>query len=85
MGDTMQDPTEAIRRQEVIEINAAQGSREALEAKHEQVWDTQQLREDFDVTGFMAPYVGVRRKADNVIGSLQFQHDPRLYFSFKAD
>jgi hypothetical protein len=85
MGDTMQDPTEAIRRQEVIEINAAPGSREALEAKHEQVWSTQQLREDFDVTGFMAPYVGVRRKSDGVVGSLQFQHDPRLYFSFKAD
>ena len=81
----MQDPTEAIRRQEVAEINAAPGSREALEAKHGQVWSTQELGEDFDVTGFMAPYVGVRRKSDGVVGSLQFQHDPRLYFSFKAD
>jgi hypothetical protein len=81
----MSDPTEAIRRQEVAEINAAPGSREALEAKHEQVWDTQQLREDFDVTGFMAPYIGVRRKSDGAKGSLQFQHDPRFYFNFSAD
>ena len=81
----MQDPTEAIRRQEVAEINAAPGSREALEAKHGQVWDTQQLREDFDVTGFMAPYVIVRRRSDGVVGSLQFQHDPRLYFNYSAN
>lgn len=37
----MSDPTEAIRRQQVAEINAEPGSREALEAQHGQVWDTQ--------------------------------------------
>ena len=81
----MHDPTETIRRQEVIEINSEPSSREALESKHGQVWDTDQLRRDFDVLGFMAPYVGVRRKSDNVVGSLQFQHDPRFYFGFKAE
>jgi len=81
----MHDETETIRRQEITAINAEPGSREALEAKHGQVWDTQQLQEDFDVTGFLAPYVVVRRKSDGVVGSLKFQHDPRLYFGFQAD
>ena len=81
----MSDPTESIRRQEVVTINAEPGSREALEARHGQVWDTGELRRDFDVTGFLAPYVVVCRKADNVVGSLQFQHDPRLYYGFQAD
>ena len=81
----MFDLTETIRRQEVVEINANPGSREALEGKHGQVWDTQQLREDFAVLGFMAPYVVVLRKADGIKGSLQFQHDPRLYYGFQAD
>lgn len=81
----MSDSTETIRREEVVEINSNPGSREALETKHGKVWDTQELREDFDVLGFLAPYVVVRRKVDGVVGSLQFQHSPRLYYGFQAD
>ena len=79
----MNDPTEAARRERLAEINAEPGSREALEAQHGQVWDGEQLRQDFDVIGFLAPLVVVRRKADGVKGSLEFQHGPpRLYFNF---
>jgi len=81
----MGDPTEPIRRERLKEINAEPGSREALEAQHGQVWDTTELRRDFDVLGFMAPLVVVRRKADGVRGSLEFQHDPRFYFNFQAE
>lgn len=69
----------------MAEINAAPGSREALEAEHGQVWDTDQLREEFEVTGFMAPVVAVRRKADGVVGSLYFQASPRFYYGFQPD
>jgi len=79
----MSDPTETIRRLELAQINAAPGSREALEAKHGQVWDTQELGQDFHVEGFLAPYVIVRRRSDGQRGSLMFQHDPRLYFLFE--
>ena len=81
----MSDPTEAIRRQQVAEINANPGSREALEAKHGQIWDTKELQQDFEVLGFLAPYVVVRRKSDGAKGTLMFQHSPRLYHSFSAD
>lgn len=78
----MADPTEDIRREMVGTLNAVAGSREALEAKHGQVWDTAQLQEDFTVHGFLAPFVMVTRKADGQKGMLLFQHSPRLYFSF---
>ena len=32
----------------------------------------------------MAPYVVVRRNADGVKGSLEFQHEPRFYFKWQA-
>ena len=78
----MHDPTEAIRRERLAEINAEPGSRPALEARYGQVWDTQELSRDFEVEGFMAPLVVVRRKADGQLGSLEFQHQPRFYFNF---
>ncbi len=81
----MTDPTEEVRRERLAEINAAPGSRQALEGQYGQVWDTKQLTEDFEVIGFLAPLVVVRRKADGVKGSLEFQHQPRLYFNFVPD
>jgi len=81
----MTDPTESTRRLIVAEINYDPGSREALEAAHGQVWSTPELTQDFEVLGFLAPFVGVRRKSDNKRGSLLFQHSPRFYFGFQED
>lgn len=79
----MHDPTEHVRRELLVEINAEPGSREYLEARHGPVWDTGQLAQDFEVLGFMAPVVVVRRRFDGVKGSLFFQHHPRFYFGFE--
>jgi hypothetical protein len=79
------DPTEAVRRQLVQEINSNPGSREALEAKYGQAWDTEQLGQDFVVQGFLAPFVVVKRKADGARGTLEFQHAPRFYYNFQPD
>lgn len=81
----MPDATEPYRRHRIAEINAEPGSREALEAQHGQVWNTEELSQDFEVTGFMAPIVVVRRKSDGKKGSLEFQHNPRFYFGFTLD
>jgi hypothetical protein len=80
----MTDPTESIRCEMLAEFNAGPGSREYLEHKHGQVWDTSQLQEDFEVIGFMAPLIVVRRRADGVKGSLMFQANPRFYFGFES-
>ena len=82
---TMIDPTEGARRALVAEINCQSADRVALEARYGQVWNTSQLANDFEVLEFAAPFAVVKRKADNKLGSLMFQHHPRYYFSFQED
>ena len=81
----MKDETEEVRREMINEINAEPGSREYLETTHDRVYDKSQLLEEFEVLGFMAPVVAVKRRSDGVKGSLTFQHRPRFYFDFKED
>ena len=76
------DTTENARRELTSKLNSQAGNRASLEAKYGQVWDSDQLRQDFEVKGFLAPLVAVRRKSDGVAGSLMFQHAPRFYFCF---
>jgi hypothetical protein len=45
-------------------------------------WTTKQLQEEFEVLGYMAPFVAVRRKSDGARGSLEFTHSPRVYFGW---
>ena len=79
---------EGLRRGMVAEINSQVQSddsiteRQRLEKVEGQVWNTQELRTDFEVLGFLAPFVTVRRKVDKVKGTLTFQHHPRFYFDF---
>jgi len=79
------DPTEESRRALLVTVNATPVDRAALETKHGQVWSTEELARDFEVLGFAAPFVVVRRKTDGRAGSLMFQHHPRFYFSFEVD
>jgi hypothetical protein len=79
----MHDETEAPRRKRLAEINVEPGSREALEAQYGKVWSTDELTEEFEAIGFMAPLIVVRRRSDGVKGSLEFQHSPRFYFGWK--
>ena len=89
--NTTHDETEGLRRMRLAVVNGAVESqdplaeRKRLEALHGQVWDATQLASDFEVLGFLAPYVVVRRRGDGRKGSLEFQHYPRFYFNFAAD
>ena len=77
------DETGDIRRMMCANINAKQAERAKLEELHGQVWDTDELQESFNVSGFMAPFVKARRKSDGVEGLLMFQHRPRFYWGFE--
>lgn len=79
------DPTEQIRRDMVDEFKSNPNERAQLEAQYGQVWDTNALQLDFEVLGFMAPFVVVKRKATGEKGSLMFQSNPRLYFGWAPD
>jgi len=85
----MADLTEDFRKEEVSRINSevetddVEVERKRLEAEYGEVWNTKELTENFDVTGFMAPYCGVKRKSDGKKGTMEFQHMPRFYFNFR--
>lgn len=86
------DETESFRRSEVNRINSEvvssneDAERARLESLHgkNNVWDTQQVRDQFEVLSFAAPYCSVRRKSDGKKGLLEFQHSPRFYFNFES-
>lgn len=79
------DETENLRRQRLIELNCEPGSREALEAKYGKVWSTDDLRVEFEVLGFMAPFVIVANRETGQRGSLEFQHQPRFFFNWQPE
>jgi hypothetical protein len=84
-GQTADDPTEEIRRQLALVINASPRSREVLESEFGPVLDPTELARQFEMLGFRAPFVVVRRNSDHQVGSFLFQHHPRFYFSFVAN
>jgi len=77
----MSDDTEQARR---AMLTAGQPAAD-LAAETGQTWTTQQLTADFEVKGYMAPYVVVKRRSDGAVGSLEFTHNPRIYFGWRAD
>lgn len=86
----MTDPTENIRRNLVdsihnqVKSNDKDQERKRLEEQYGRVWDTTELTPDFEVLGFMAPFVVVRNRETGEKGTLLFQHHPRFYFCWKA-
>lgn len=82
---TLSDPTEQLRKQRVAEINSKENTRQSLEEKHGQVWSTEEMQQEFDAIGFLAPLIVVSRKSDGVKGSLEFSHNPRYYFNWQVD
>ena len=89
MGESLE--SEFVRRNGTADINGAVQSedkdqeRKRLEAENGQVWSGDELRRDFEVIGFCAPCVSVRRRSDGVKGSMFFQNNPRLYWGFEPD
>lgn len=67
-----------IRRNMVAEINTSP----VPEGK---TWTTAEMQEEFNVLGFMAPFVIVARKSDGKRGTLEFKHSPRVYFNWQED
>lgn len=73
--------TDNIRRDMIANGEPEQN----LAATTDTTYDTQALSAEFEVLGFSAPFVIVRRFSDGVKGSLEFTHSPRVYFNFQKD
>jgi hypothetical protein len=54
-----------------------------LPGPDEPQWDTVTLSRDFKVLSFGAPYALVERRSDGKRGTLQFNHEPRVYWDFQ--
>lgn len=80
----MDDTVEDVRRAIAVTVNRDPSERAELEAIHGKVWDTEELRREFEVISFGAPLVVVRRKDDRTVGVLMFQHHPRYYFNYMS-
>jgi hypothetical protein len=66
-------------------LSTALNSTGIPEAYKGPTWTTQQLVKQFEVIGFAAPFVRVRRREDEVAGTLMFVHSPRIYFRWEPD
>lgn len=77
MTATKVDETEQVRREMLPIINSAPD--DAIEGK---TWATAQMTEEFEVIGFAAPLVVVRKRDTGEKGSLMFRHSPRIYFGW---
>ena len=76
----MKDDTEKLRQ---LMLNYGVPQADLAEAKVK--WDHDEVREHFEIIGFMAPFCVAIRKSDGKRGSLEFTHHPRFYFNFVAD
>jgi hypothetical protein len=78
----MSDPTEPARR---CMLATGQPYRDLARTPEHMRWTTSELAIDFEVIGFAAPFVVVRRRWDGVQGTLEFTHSPRFYFNWQED
>jgi hypothetical protein len=60
-------------------------TRQELEAQFGRVWDEKELSDEFVVTAWIGSTAVVRRKADNVVGTLDYQNEPRFYFNWRPN
>jgi hypothetical protein len=56
-----------------------------LAADKGQRWTTEEMTAEFEVIGFGTPFAVVRRRSDGQRGSLEFTHQPRVYFGWRPD
>jgi hypothetical protein len=80
-----QEELDAERLRMTLAINTFSAEREELERRHGKVWSTAELGTDFEVVGFAAPFIVVKRRDNGEVGSLEFQHMPRYYFKYRKD
>jgi hypothetical protein len=73
-----EDSTEIIRRNFVAN---GQADRD-LAADEGQRWTTDEMTRDFEVIGFLNPFVVVKRRSDGQKGTLEFTGRPKVYFGW---
>lgn len=81
MEDEYMTPDEKMRRDMIDHLVPEKQLATIIQAG-ERIWNTEAMKEDFLVTGFLAPLVYVTRRSDGAEGVMMFTHRPRYYFNF---
>lgn len=72
---------------QTLNSQAEQHTEESLRAelskRYDDICNIDELRQQYQVVAFLAPYVQVERISDGVVGTMKFTHSPRLYFGFQ--
>ena len=66
-------------------LNMDPQSRDELEATVGEVWDEDELSQEFEILGFRPPFAMVKRRFNGARGTVLYQDDPRYYFNFEQD
>lgn len=74
-----------LRKEYARKLNAKPRPRADLDRLFQITLDPEQLRENYEVISFFAPFVYVRNKFSNAEDILVFQHSPRFYWQFEQD
>jgi len=71
------------RKRRKVTIAQPAKTRSELEALHGRIWTVQEVARDFVITAIIGQTVVVRRKADDLVGTLRYQQGPPLlYYDF---
>ncbi len=81
-NDNPFDETEDIRRKMIAD---GEPEKKLSESKDKRYNGKDELLKEFEVIGFLAPFVVVRRLSDGKHGTMMFTHEPRVYFNFEVD
>ena len=57
---------------------------QAIQEDEGKCWTTDELQDEFEVLGFMAPFVVAIRRETKEKGSLLFVHAPRVYYCWSV-
>ena len=74
-----------LRKSEKISKEQLRVLYQVREQYLDDVYTTTELQELFQVHSFLAPFVLVTEKATGNKGTLEFIHNPRVYFNFIED
>lgn len=47
-------------------------------------WTTDEVQDEFEIIGFMAPFCVAKRRETQEKGALTFVHRPRIYYSWRS-
>jgi hypothetical protein len=68
---------------EAEQLVGTAGVRLLIWLQHGECYNSAEMAAAFEVVGFAAPMVVVRRRSDGVLGSLFFCNRPRFYYGFQ--